>query len=221
MRKRLLAAAAATALTALPVQARDGHGDHGKAYDLDLTHASIVWRVSHAGGLSKYTGRFTDFDADLVFDVEKPDEAALTVTIDPTSVETNYSDSVRAMTVRSGEEFDAGKVKDFDGEIASKVFKSGDHPEITFTATEIDITGEETGTVTGDLNFVGVSLPVTLDVSFNGSTTFPWAPETEVIGFSASTTLTRSDFGADQWISLGVGDQVEILIEAEFKQAAE
>ena len=58
-------------------------------YNLDETHAQLVWQVSHLG-LSNYTARFTDFDADLIFDPEKPENSQLIATIDPTSIKTDF-----------------------------------------------------------------------------------------------------------------------------------
>ena len=36
-------------------------------YVVDLSHASIVWKVSHLG-LSNYVARFADFDASIEYD---------------------------------------------------------------------------------------------------------------------------------------------------------
>jgi polyisoprenoid-binding protein YceI len=36
------------------------------------------------------------------------------------------------------------------------------------------------------------------------------------IGFSASGSFKRSDFGVNNWINFGIGDQVDLIIETEF-----
>lgn len=42
------------------------------------------------------------------------------------------------------------------------------YPEITFVSTSVEKTGELSGKVTGDLALLGVTKPVTLDVTYNG-----------------------------------------------------
>ena len=71
--------------------------------------------------------------------------------------------------------------------------------------------------MTGDLTFLGVTRPVTLDVTYNGVARMPWAPDQDKIGFSATTTLKRSDFGMGAYIP-NIGDEVEVIIEAEFAE---
>jgi len=219
--RHLILAAAASSLAILPSVAQDAEAPEasaeatGTAYDLDLNHASLIWRVSHGGGLSMYTARFTDFDANLVFDPESPEAASLSVTVDPTSVFTGYTadDTFR--------ESHPNAVADtWDGELAKGWFQADEHPEITFEATGINVSGENTGTVTGDLTFLSVTQPVTLDVTFNGTQEFPWNEGRKSIGFSATGELTRSEFGLDRMVG-PLGDTVELVIEAEFLEAAE
>ena len=54
-----------------------------------------------------------------------------------------------------------------------------------------------------------------LSVSFNGVRNFAWYGERDVIGFSATATLKRSDFGMTALLP-AIGDEVTIIIEAEF-----
>jgi len=183
-------------------------------YKLDPTHASLIWRVKHLG-LSNYTARFTDFDATLQFNPDDASATSLTATINPASVETDYSGDYKTGHPDSG--FDSWNE---DLAQSDKYFNAGAFPQITFTTTEVTKTGADTGTVTGDLTFLGVTKPVTLDVTYNGVAQFPWAPEEDHIGFSATTTLTRSDFGLTAGTPY-VGDEVEVIIEAEFGEVAE
>ena len=107
--------------------------------------------------------------------------------------------------------------KDFNKELAtsSDWFNAGEYPTITFTSTEIEKTGEATGTMTGTLDFLGVSKPVTLDVTFNDAMAVQPFSQKPALGFSAHGTLTRSDWGMTTYVP-NIGDEVEILIEAEF-----
>lgn len=94
-------------------------------------------------------------------------------------------------------------------------FNGTAHPQITFKSTSAAQSSPNTGTVTGDLTFLGVTKPVTLDVTYNGMVQLPWAPDQDRIGFSATTTLKRSDFGMSENLAF-VGDEVEVIIQTEF-----
>ena len=80
------------------------------------------------------------------------------------------------------------------------------------------MTGNRTGQITGDLSFLGVTKPVTLDVTMNGYLEEHPFAGVPAIGFSGETTISRSEWGMD-WGIGSVGDEVEILIEAEFVKA--
>ena len=55
--------------------------------------------------------------------------------------------------------------------------------------------------------------PVTLDVVFNREGENPW-DKSHVVGFSARTSILRSDFGMSAALPL-IGDQVDLFIEVE------
>jgi polyisoprenoid-binding protein YceI len=61
------------------------------AYRLDPAHASLLFRADHLG-MSRYTARFTRFDAELTLDPANPGAARLTATVDPLSLETDNRD---------------------------------------------------------------------------------------------------------------------------------
>ena len=69
------------------------------------------------------------------------------------------------------------------------------YPEITYTITDFETTGENTGKVTGDLEMLGQTRPVVLDVTLNKAAVYPFGHEEYTLGISASTTLKRSDWG--------------------------
>jgi polyisoprenoid-binding protein YceI len=168
------------------------------AYQLEKPHASLLFRVKHMG-LSYYTARLTEFDATLDFDPKNPAASHVKAIINPLSVHAEHPTD-----------------KDWDRRIGEDFFEAKDYPQIVFDSKKVEVTGEFTGKVTGDLTFMGVTEPVTLDVTFNGS-----APAAalyqgrDAVGFSARGKLTRSDFGLTRYGSI-VGDEVEIVIEAEF-----
>lgn len=205
------AAPETTAVETTPAEAVE-LGSAG-TYTADPWHTSVTWRVDHLG-LSNYTARFNTVAATLVFDPEDPSANSLEVTIDPLSVDTYYRGDYKAThkdSPYSGFNEALGQSPDW--------FNAGAFPQITFKSTEVTKTGPTTGTVTGDLSFRGVTKPVTLDVTYNGMMQPPWTPGLDRIGFSAKTTLKRSDFGMDGSVGF-VGEEVEVLIETEFAQDA-
>lgn len=198
---RITSVAALTALACTSAFAEVKVDAPAGTYKIDPTHASLTWKVDHLG-LAKYTARFTKIDATLTFDPAHPEQTAVSASIDPASVRTD---------------FPYPEKKDFDKELATgdQWFNNAKFPAIVFTSTKVEKTGERTAKMHGDLNFLGVSKPVVLDVTYNGSMKeHPYA-KAGAIGFSAVGNIKRSDFGMKNGIP-HIGDDVQIAIEAEF-----
>ncbi|PKP83501.1 MAG: hypothetical protein CVT79_01490 [Alphaproteobacteria bacterium HGW-Alphaproteobacteria-18] len=183
-------------------------------YVIDPTHTSVTWKVDHFG-LSGYTGRFKTVDATLQFNPEDPAATNITVTIDPLSVETDYPADYKASHADS-------PYATWNEDLARNAnwLNADAFPQITFTSTSVSQDTASTGKVTGDLTFLGVTRPVILDVTYNGKANFPWAPDADKIGFSATAVLKRSDFGNATYAP-NIGDEVEVIIETEFQQVVE
>ncbi len=82
-------------------------------------------------------------------------------------------------------------------------------------------TGDKTAEVTGDLTLHGVTKPVTFQVTFNGGYGGHPLDVGARIGFSATATINRSEFGIGWGLpppgtTMGVFDPVELILEAEF-----
>jgi len=77
------------------------------------------------------------------------------------------------------------------------------------------MTDEFSGTVTGDLTFLGITKPVTLEVSYGGVANVPWYGQRDLIGFTATATLNRSDFGLTAVMG-AASDEVQIEFSGEF-----
>ncbi len=170
-------------------------------YEVDKTHASIIWKVSHAG-LSKYTARFNSFDSEITLDPENLENSSVVTHISPSSIETDYPNPEK-------EDFDAALATGTDW------FNSGEYPEIKFVSTSIKKTGENTGEIVGSLSLLGVTKSVTLDVVFNGAYAEKPFVKLPALGFSAETTIKRSDWGFSTYVPM-IGDEVAIQIEAEY-----
>ena len=175
-------------------------------YVLDKAHASLLFRVNHVG-FSMYTARFKRFDARLEFDPADLASSSVTATVDATSLETDYPDPAQL---------------DFNAMLQNADWlDTAQYPQMTFRSTAIAVTAPNTMRIDGELTLHGVTRPVTLEATYNGGYEgHPLEPQAR-IGFSAHGTLLRSQFGLGLGIpepgtTLGVGDQVEIVIEAEF-----
>tara|TARA_B100001123_G_scaffold433119_2_gene557219 strand:- start:2 stop:637 length:636 start_codon:yes stop_codon:yes gene_type:complete len=169
-------------------------------YKEDDSHTSLIFMVDHMG-LSHYTARFTDVDAELNLKPQDITKSTLKVTIDPKSIETHYPDMEK-------ENFNQ-KLSD-----GKDWFNSNEYPEITFTSTKIEKTGENTGKVTGDLTMLGQTHPLTLDVTFNGAYESKPYANVPAVGFSATGVVKRSQWGFDTYVP-NIGDDVKIAIETE------
>ncbi len=164
-------------------------------YVLDKTHASLVAKVGHKL-LSKSTFRFEKFDARIDYDPANPKAARLTVTVDPRSISSG--------------------MPNFDAEREGERFLNAQaHPEIRFVSTAVRPGEGPEGKVDGELTFLGVTRPVTLDVTFNGTAKDMRGRPT--MGFSGFTRIDRKDFGLTALPGV-IGDEIAFLIEAEFNK---
>jgi polyisoprenoid-binding protein YceI len=169
-------------------------------YRLDRAHSSLTWKVDHLG-LSNFTARFAKFDATLDIDPAKPQSARLAVTVDPTSIRTDYP-----FTESSDFDKDLGEGEGF--------FNGKKFAMITFSSTRIERTGATSASVTGNLTLLGITRPLTIYVTLNGAKHHPMA-QAPALGFSGVATLKRSDFGMTHMLEIA-GDEVTLLLEAEF-----
>jgi len=96
-------------------------------------------------------------------------------------------------------------------------FDTANHPTITFTSTAIEVTGEDTMNVRGDLTIKGVSKPVTLMTTINKAGNHPMR-KTPWLGVEAETKVSRSDWGLTRAVP-NVGDEVTIWISVELPKS--
>jgi polyisoprenoid-binding protein YceI len=163
-------------------------------YVLDKRHASLIAKLPHMGGFSRYTLRFTGLDGGFTIDPANWRATQVTFTVNPRSVDTG----------------DPG----FNKEIAGFLGADKQIQPITFVSKSI-VGGENgEGQLVGDLTFNNVTKPVTLNVAFNGVGPGLLGAGTRM-GFSGTTRIKRSDFGATA-VSNWAGDDVELIFEIEF-----
>jgi polyisoprenoid-binding protein YceI len=151
------------------------------------------------------TGTFKDFEIDLMFDQEAPENSSVSVTIDVASVDTK--NERRDNHLRSGDFFDAEQF-----------------PNMTFQSRSVRQAGPNQLVATGDLTIKETTKEVELAINILGVRDLP--PEmqemmggiVQVAGFEASTTIDRREFevGVANWAqTVIVGGDVEISIALE------
>lgn len=204
MKKLIIGALAAISLAGTAsAQGQTLEGVDAGTYKLDKTHAYLTFSVSH-GGLSDYVVNLTGYDATLEFDPADPTNSSIMMSIDPTQINTYYPNPEKKV------EWEDELVND------PKFLNAGAFPNITFKSTSVTKTGAFDGKVTGDLTFLGMTKPVTMNVTYNGLANLPWMGETDLIGFDAVGTFDRSNFGMTHLIKNGIGDNVTIKFSGEF-----
>jgi polyisoprenoid-binding protein YceI len=162
-------------------------------YVFDPAHTQVFFSVDHLG-LSHPMGRFDDIKGGFTFNPAAPEKSSIDVTIKAASVDMGRDGWSRAVA-------------------GSHLLDAGKFPDIRFKSTSVHVTDKKTGTVTGDLTLHGVTRPVTMDVTYNGSRTHP-LNRNYLAGFSARLHLRRSDFGMTFGLP-DIGDDVTITIEVE------
>ena len=168
-------------------------------YMLDASHSQIVFSYNHLG-FSTTTGMFSGFEGTIELDAENPSASSVEVSFPAQSLITGWPAR--------------------EGHFLSEDFFGADaNPLVTFTSTAIEVTGDNTGMITGDLTMNGNTKSVVLDATMNQlavhpMANLPWA------GFDATTTLLRSDFDMGQFAPF-VGDEIAIDISIEAMVPAE
>ena len=179
-------------------------------YNVDPTHAFLTATVVHMG-LSHYTMNFTDFDASIDFNPDDLGSSQITLDITPV-VDVNYPADYKAGHADSPyESWPEALSQD------TRFIGGSEYSEIKFVSTNAEQTGPSTGTVTGDLTFLGETRPVTLDVTYINGKESMWSPGQHIIGFDAKGTILRSDFGQTSLQGM-ISDEVEIDFSGEFTE---
>ena len=172
-------------------------------YNTDLGHTLIGWRVSHFG-FNDYFGIFGDATGTLILDPKAPNAAKVNITI-PVGKVTTASAGLTGHMLRPGK--DGGKPDFF-----------GPNPaDAEFVSTAVVAKGT-TAKITGNLTLNGVTKPVVLDTKFSGAGNNPFNKKPSV-GFHATTTIKRSDFGIGYAIPM-ISDNVALDISVAFEKAS-
>lgn len=187
---RRLAFAASLAFAAAPLYAT--------TYTIEPDYTQGVFRWNHLG-FSNPAAQVSQGQGTLEFDPANPLRASVNVTIPLSSLNTG----VPALDehLRSEDFFEVAKF-----------------PTATFRSTKVEPgAGRDRLKVTGELNLHGVTKPVTLDVivlkvGSNPRTDLP------TVGFEATATLKRSDFGLGAFVPQ-VSDEIKLQLTSQGVEA--
>lgn len=161
-------------------------------WTIDPSHSEAAFTVRHAG-ISKVRGTVAITEGTI--NVAEDGTATVTATLDPA-------------TVNTGDETRDGHLKTAD------FFEVETFPTWTFTSEAVRVDSE--ADVPGELTIHGVTKPVTLETEFHGTNVDAYGALRA--GFSATTSISRKDFGLTWNAALEAGgvlvsDKVQISLE--------
>lgn len=162
-------------------------------YAFDSSHSQIVFEYNHLG-FSTTTGMFSGITGKIAFDADQPANSSVEATFPLASLMTG----------------DEGRDKHF---LTADFFGSdAAAPEVTFVSTSIEVTGDNTALITGDLTLNGVTKPVVIAAKFIGEGKDPWGGYRA--GFEGTTTIKMKDFGIK--MDLGpASENIELVFSIE------
>lgn len=162
-------------------------------YQIDSKHTATLFSWNHFG-FSNPSANFNDVQGTITVDDKHPEKSSVMVSIPVKSVDSH----VEALD------------KEF---LTDAWFNEGKYPNITFKSTKVQTKDKKHFKITGDLTVKGVTKPVVLDATLNGMGEHPMAKK-QAIGFNATTSFKRSDFGIAQYVP-AVSDEIKVNITTE------
>jgi polyisoprenoid-binding protein YceI len=172
-------------------------------WELDPKHTLVEFSAKHMM-VTTVKGRFSNVSGTIVTDMADHTKGSVAVTIDASTVDTHEPQR--------------------DGHLKSPDFLDVQNfPTITFKSTKVLVQDAMHLNVVGDLTVKGVTRQVELDTEITGENQTPYGQT--VAGFSATTSISRKDFGLLWNVALETGgvlvsDLIKISIEGEaIKQA--
>ncbi|MFE7858935.1 YceI family protein [Streptomyces sp. NPDC101209] len=142
-------------------------------YTIDAAHSTIGFTVRHAM-VTNVKGKFNDFSGSLHLDGANPSASTASIDVKMESIDTGSADR--------------------DGHLRSAdFFKIEEFPTMTFRSTKAESLGGDDYRITGDLEILGTTRPVTIDLEFNGAAKDPFGNER--VGFEGKAEIKRSEWG--------------------------
>lgn len=154
-------------------------------------HNMLMFQIDHQG-YSRSIGFFKTFEGNIELDIDNLANSSVEATIGITSLNLAGNEAWSNNTL-------------------AVFFKNGTLPKANFRSTKVEDKGDGKLMITGDFTLMGVTKSVVLDATMNK------AGQSQAsgykAGFSATTELSRKDFGITAVPSNG--DKVTITIEIE------
>lgn len=194
----ILAAAALVAVAPAFAAAETAAAETAAAetYALDPSHTQVQASWNHLG-FSNPGAAFSIREGTLVWNTDDPLKSSVVVRIPVKSIDT--------------------RVPKLTESLKADYFEAAKFPEITFRSTSAERIGQTNNyRILGDLTMHGITRPVVLDATLNHKGDHPMM-KTPAIGFDASTTIKRSEFGIGAQAPF-VSDEVKIRITGEAVQ---
>ncbi len=170
-------------------------------WNIDADHSVAAFAIRHMM-VTNIRGQFNQISGAIKFDPSDPASSSVEAAIDVSSLTT-------------------GNRKRDDHLLSADFFEVSKYPEIVFRSAKVEKTGSNRGKIIGDLSMHGLTRLVTMDVEYFGPVKSPpdLGGET-TLGFTASLTINREDFGILWNMPLGdnnlmVGKEVWITLDIE------
>lgn len=177
----------------LAISSANAQDTKNQQYIIEKNHTSVMWIADHFG-YSKVSGKFTDIDGTITFDEKSVELSKVEVVINTKEIATGLPKFEKHL-----------KSRDF--------FDVDNFPTAKFVSKKIVKKSKDKAEIYGDLTLLGVTKEVVLDTKFNKSSPNPMSQK-PTIGFSARTTINRSDFNM-KYALPGIADKVDLIIEVE------
>jgi polyisoprenoid-binding protein YceI len=169
--------------------------DMSDRYEIDPAHSRIGFVARHMM-VARVRGHFREFTGFLTAPEGDPTKGEIDFAVKAQSIDTGTAD--RDNHLRSADFFDAAN-----------------HPDITFRSTSIEKDGDEY-VVKGDLTMRGVTKPVQVRGSVEGTVNDPYGNERIAVGFTGK--LNRKEWGLNWNMALEtggvvVGDEIKLELD--------
>ncbi|MGY1497318.1 YceI family protein [Streptomyces sp. QTS52] len=142
-------------------------------YTIDPSHTTLGFVARHAM-VTNVKGSFQEFEGTLHLDGADPTNSTASLDITMNSIETGSADR--------------------DGHLKSAdFFRTDEFPTMTFRSTKAESLGGADYRITGDLEILGTTKPISIDLEFNGAAKDPFGNER--VGFEGKAEILRSAWG--------------------------
>ncbi|MEU6227476.1 YceI family protein [Streptomyces sp. NPDC047042] len=142
-------------------------------YTIDPSHTTIGFVARHAM-VTNVKGGFKEFEGTLHLDGSDPSASTASLDIKMDSIDTGSADR--------------------DGHLKSAdFFRTDEFPTMTFRSTKAESLGGEDYRITGDLEILGTTKQISIDLEFNGAAKDPFGNER--VGFEGKAEILRSEWG--------------------------